>query len=257
MIYFGNMKAAERQLKLQDLYSSQEFIDTETLCRKLDASESTIRRDLIELESRGILRRVHGGAISLQTRDEVMDLGKLSISCHEEKERIGKVAASMVKDGHTVILGGGSTTVEVARALFGRRIQVITHSIPVAQVFWDCKNVEVTLTGGYLYPRVGVQLGPICEQMLSNVAADMLIIGIAGITESGLSNSNTLIVGSERKMIEVSSKVIVVADHTKFGRNAMVHLAPLEVVDTMVSDQGLAPEYRELLNKHDIECFFV
>src|SRR3984885_9186262 len=159
------MRQAHRILKVQELFGKEEFVNFEELCQKFNASKSSIRRDLIELERKGILRRVHGGAISLQTRDEVLDLGRLSGSCHEEKARIGKAAAAMVQDGQTVILAGGSSVVEVAHNLIDRPLQIITNSIPVAQIFWECKQVEVILTGGYLYPRLGIQLGPICERM--------------------------------------------------------------------------------------------
>ena len=89
--------------------------------------------------------------------------------------------------------------------------------------------------------------------MLSGVAADVLIMGIGGVTADGFSNGNSLVVGSERKMIEVARKVIVVADHTKFGRNAMIHLAPLDVADYLVSDVGLAEEYQEMLREQGVE----
>jgi DeoR family fructose operon transcriptional repressor len=248
------MRSTKRQLLMKELFGSAEFIDLSELCQKLEASRSSIRRDLIELENQGVLRRVHGGAISLLTPDEGLDFGRLSVSCRHEKACIGKAASSLVENGQTVILSGGSTAVEVARNLLNRPIQVITNSIPVAQVFWDCKQVEVTLTGGYLYPRIGVQLGPICERMLNGIAADILIMGVRGITYSGLSDTNTLIVGSIRKMIEVSRKVVIVADHTKFGRDSMVHVAELKELDVVVSDTGLAPEYQELLEKTGVIC---
>ena len=228
-------------------------MDIETLLSSLDASESTVRRDLIELESNGVLRRVHGGAISLQSRDSTLDYAFMSTRMIEEKARIGKAVAALVEDGQTVMLDGGSTSAEVARNLLSRSIQVITNSIAIAEVFYNSKNVEVTLTGGYLYPRIGVLLGPLCEQMLSAVAADVLIMGIGGITKDGLSNSNTLIVGSEKKMMEVSRVVIIAADHTKFGRKAMTHLAPLEAADLIVTDKELAPEHQDLLRNHGIE----
>jgi DeoR/GlpR family transcriptional regulator of sugar metabolism len=247
------MKSAQRHLRLRQMFSTEEFIEIEALCHTLGVSESTVRRDLTELESRGLLRRVHGGAISLQVRDEALDFGRRSTMQHEEKVRIGRAAAMLVNDGETLILGGGSTAVEVAHNLFGRPVQIITNSIPIAQVFWDCKSVEVTLTGGYLYPRLGAQLGPICEHMLSQLSADTLIMGIGAISEAGLSDSNTLIVGSVKKMIDVSRRVIIVADHTKFGRGGMVHLAPLEAVDVVVTDRDLAPEYQQLLRTHDLE----
>ena len=247
------MKAAERQLRIQELFSSQEFVDVETLCRLLEASESTVRRDLSELEKSGFLRRVHGGALSLQSRDDLLDFQRQSVRCQEEKRRIGKVAAGLVEDEQTLILDGGSTAAEVARNLLGRRLHIVTNSIPIAEIFADSRTVELTLTGGFLYPRLGVLLGPFCEQMLENVSADVLIMGIGGITESGLSNNNTLIVSSECRMITASRRVIIVADHTKFGRKALVHLASLDEADTIVTDSAVAPEFQELVRAKGIE----
>src|SRR5262245_24433132 len=88
----SRLKSAARQLLLKELFAEQEVLDAEALCRKLGVSESTVRRDLIELERQGTLRRVHGGALSLQTREEGLDLGRLSTHAHSEKERIGKAA---------------------------------------------------------------------------------------------------------------------------------------------------------------------
>lgn len=251
--YNRRMRPAQRKLKVREFFANQEeFIDLNELCRRLNASRSSIRRDLIELEKEGVLRRVHGGAISLQVRDEVLDFGRLSSSCHQEKILIGKTAARLVEDGQTVLLAGGSTVVEVARNLLDRPIQVITNSIPVAQVFWDCKRVEVTLTGGYLYPRLGVQLGPICERMLSSISADILIMGVRGITSNGVSDTNMLVVESIRTMIKAASKVVIVADHTKFGRDAMVRVADLSEINTVVTDSGIAPVYQDMLQERGV-----
>jgi DeoR/GlpR family transcriptional regulator of sugar metabolism len=248
------MRQAERILKVQEFFARQEFVDFEQLCRHFGASKSSIRRDLLELELKGIVRRVHGGAISLKLRDESVDYGRLSGSSQDEKFRIGKLAASLVTDGQTIILGGGSTTVEVAKNLTSRPpIQVITNSIPVVQVFWDSKQVEVTLTGGYFYPRLGVQLGPICERMLNSVSADMLIMGIRGISAVGISDHNTLIVESLRAMIKAARKVVLVADHSKFGIDGMVHVASLDDVDQIVSDSALDPKFHQMLKEHEIE----
>jgi len=247
------VKQTERILKVQQLFARQEFVNFEDLCQLFSASKSSIRRDLIELESKGVLKRVHGGAISLQTRDEALDFSRLSGSRSAEKAAIGKAAAAMVSEGQTVILGGGSTVVEVARNLGDKSIQIVTNSIPVAQIFWDSKRVEVTLTGGYLYPRLGVQLGPICERMLQSVSADMVIMGIHGISPSGISDSNSLNVGSIRAMIKAARRVTVVADHTKFGRDAMLHVADLDEVDSIVTNRELSAEYQSMLRTKDVE----
>jgi DeoR/GlpR family transcriptional regulator of sugar metabolism len=246
------MKQAQRILDLRDLFAKQEFVSIEELCARFKSSKSSIRRDLIELEQKGVLRRVHGGAISLQARDEVMDFSHLSGSCHEEKTRIGQAAAALVEDGQSVILGGGSTVAEVARCLSERPIQIVTNSIPVAQVFWDSKQAEVILTGGYLYPRLGVQLGPICEKMLHNVSADILIMGIRGITKAGISDSNSLIVESLRAMIRAVRKVVIVADHTKFGRDALIRVASLDEIHQVVSDKELPRNFQRMLKAHNV-----
>jgi DeoR family transcriptional regulator, fructose operon transcriptional repressor len=251
------MRQAERILKVQELFTKQEFVNFEELCKRFNASKSSIRRDLMELERKGVLRRVHGGAISLQTRDEVMDFSRLAISSHDEKMKIGRAAAALVEDGQTVILGGGSTVAEVARSLVGKSIQIVTNSVPVAQIFWDSKQVEVTFTGGYLFPRLGVQLGPICEKMLNSVSADILIMGIRGITAAGISDSNSLIVESLRAMIKAARKVVIVADHSKFGHDAMINVASLSDLDQIVTDSGLSADFQKMLRENNVECVLV
>ena len=250
----GGMKQAERQLQILEVLTKKDFVSIDELCSRLLTSPASVRRDLIELEQGGSLRRVHGGAISRQVRDEALDYQRLSASCQEEKRRIAQAAASQIQDGETVILAGGSTVAEVARCLFDRPLQIVTNSIPVAQVFWSCRQAEVTLTGGYLYPRLGIQLGPICERMVHTINADVAILGIMGISERGLSDGSALVMESIRAMIQVAERVIIVADHTKFGRNAMIPVATLDEIDTVVSDASLKNEYRQMLESHSVHC---
>jgi len=243
-----------RQLRIRELLESQEFVDLESLSTQLDASESTVRRDLTALEEEGILKRVHGGALAIQPRrDHLLDFDWQRTRMEAEKRRIAKLAAPLVESGQTVILDGGSTVAALARELVGRSLRVVTNSLPIAEILSDSRETEVTLTGGYLYPQLRVTLGSLAEQMLSRVSADVLIMGIGGITEAGFSNNNTLLVGLEHKMIEVSRKVIIVADHTKFDRTAMVHLAPLNAADILVTDTEASPKHRELLLRHGVE----
>ena len=238
------MKAAERQLRIRQMFESRDFLDVETLCRELNASESSVRRDLGMLESENALKRVYGGAIPVQAAGDYA----LETARHgDEKTHIARLAASLIEDGQTVILDGGTTVTAVARELATKSIHVITNSLPIAEVLESYRNIELTLTGGYLDPRIRVMLGTFCEQMLGAIRADAVIMGIGGITETGFSNNNTLVVGSEKKMIEVADRVIIVADHTKFGRGAMFHVAPLAAADVVVSDKELAPEYVDLL----------
>jgi DeoR/GlpR family transcriptional regulator of sugar metabolism len=248
---------AHRQIRIRELLEEREFVDLETLCRELGASLSSVRRDLVQLERARVIKRVHGGALAIQPRGHLLDYDWQRDRQADEKHRIGERAASLVEDDQTVILDGGSTVASVAETLAGRSLRVITNSIPIVRILRDSRNIDVTLTGGYLFPRLEIVLGPLCEHVLATVAADVLVMGIGGATSDGFSNNNTLLVGSERKMIEVSRKVIIVADSTKFGRAAMTPLAPLDVADIVVSDAKLAPEHRKMLEAAGIEVVLV
>jgi len=247
------MKAAARHLRIRELLESQEFVDQEALSAELHASESSIRRDLISLESGGILKRVYGGALAMHPRDTALDFDWQSARMAPEKRRIAALAATLIKDNQTVLLDGGSTVAAVATNLLGRSLHVITNSLAIAEVFRDARQIDVTLTGGYVYPRLRTLLGPLCEQMIASITADVLVMGIGGITAAGFSNSNTLVVGPERRMIEAAGQIIVVADHTKFGHAAVTHLAELHVADIVVSDAELAQEHQSLLRQHGVQ----
>ena len=234
------------------MLESREFLDLETLCRELDASESSIRRDLGILEQQKIVKRVYGGAVLAQPGNSYgFDIASTHLG--DEKSRIAKVAAGLVQERETIVLDGGSTVASVARELAARSLHIVTNSLPIAETLQDARNIELILTGGYLYPRLRVMLGPYSEQMLSTVRADRLIMGIGSISDSGFSNNNTLVVGSERKMLEIARQVIIVADHTKFARGAMIPLAPLEAAHIVVSDNLLEPQYQDMLQKHGVQ----
>ncbi len=251
------MNLVQRQMRIRELLEDREFVDLETLSRETGASESSVRRDLVQLEKSGVVKRVHGGALAVQPRGHLLDYDWQRDRQSGEKRRIGERAASLVEEDATVILDGGSTVASVAEQLAGRSLRVITNSIAIVRLLKASRNIELTLTGGYVFPRLEILLGPLCEHMLGAVAADVLVMGIGGATPDGFSNNNTLVVGSERKMIEVSRKVIVVADSSKFGRAAMTPLAPLDVADVVVSDLNLSREHRKMLEDAGIEVVLV
>jgi DeoR family transcriptional regulator, fructose operon transcriptional repressor len=248
------MKAAERQLRIRRMLDSRDFLALDALCRELSASESSIRRDLDILEEEKALRRVYGGAVPVQPPPgRTFEYAAESARLSAEKDRIAHCAAALIEDGQTVILDGGSTVAAVARELSARSLHIVTNSLPIAEILEDQRSIELTLTGGYLDSRLRVLLGPFCEQMLSGFRADALIMGIGSITESGFSNNNTLVVGSEQKMLAVAARVILVADHTKFGRGGMIPVAPLSAAHVVVTDSAVAPHWVELLRGHGVE----
>ena len=247
------MKAAERQLRIRRMLGAGGFVALEELCRDFGASQSSVRRDLDLLAHEGALRRVYGGAVPVDSAPgRAFDYAAETARLSSEKTRIARLTAGLIEDGQTVILDGGSTVAAVARELASRTLHIVTNSLPIAESLESLQNIQLTLTGGYFDPRLRVMLGPFCEQMLGAIRADTLVMGVGSISEAGFSNSNTLVVGLEKKMLEVANRVIIVADHTKFGRGGMIPVAPLGAAHVVVSDRDLAPEYIALLRDNRV-----
>lgn len=151
----------------------------------------------------------------------------------------------MIQDGDTLLLDGGTTTYEVARLLAGRHLQIVTNSLPVANLFASSATTDLVLVGGYVYPRTGVSLGPYANQVLASLNVRRTVLSVAGINDRGFYNSNLLLVETERAMLEASEEVIVVADSTKFGHQSLAHLCPLSQVDYLVVDHEIDLAWRK------------
>ncbi|MBI5395453.1 MAG: DeoR/GlpR transcriptional regulator [Verrucomicrobia bacterium] len=247
------MKAPERQRRIEALLGQHEFADLATLARELQASESTVRRDLDQLAAKGVLKRTHGGAMTVEHKTEELNFLVRDTRQADEKDLIGRAAAALVQDGMAVIVDGGTTTYHVAKHLGGKRIQVVTNSLPAANLFINSSSVETIVTGGFIYPRLGVLLGPVAEECLSTVHADIAIMSCGGVTPEGFTNSNNLIVAVQLKMMAVASRVVLCIDHTKFGRRALSPFAPLEKVHTVITDKATSRSQIAMLQKHGVE----
>src|SRR6516225_3085000 len=241
----------ERRQKLLELISQRGFVALADLAAAIDASESTIRRDLEHLHQRGVLKRTHGGAIYLGDGLTLPALEERSESQVEEKRAIGKAAADLIQDGDAILLDGGTTTLEVARLLVGRPIQIVTNSLPIANLFASNREADLVMLGGYVYPKTGVALGPLTVRMLEDIHVHQTILSVGGITAKGLFNSNLLLVETERLMMRCADEVVVVADHTKVGRQALAFLCGFGEIDTLIVDDGLTPAQRAVVDQTD------
>lgn len=247
------MTADERRQHVIEFLAGRGYVDLANLVSELGVSESTVRRDLTQLESEGLVRRTHGGAVFVSDRYSVLSFSAREASAVEEKIAIGRAAAGLVQDGETVLLDGGTTTYQVARHLAGRRVQVVTNSLPIANLLASDAQVELIFIGGYLYPRTGVALGSMAVEMLAKLHANKAFMGSAGVTETGLYNANALMVDAERQMMQCSDELVIVADHTKFGKRALAQLGTWDDVDRLVSDAALDGTWREVLAAHRVE----
>src|SRR5688500_7707409 len=243
----------ERRQKVIDLVSERGFVALGDLAKQLQTSESTIRRDLDYLDEHGFVKRTHGGAVFLgETAAGLPALEERSQRELEEKRQRAQPAAARIKDGDAILLDGGTTTLEVARLLVGRRLQIVTNSLPIANLFASSRETDLVILGGYVYPKTGVALGPLTVKMLEGINVRQTLLSVGGITAKGLFNSNLLLVETELAMMRCADEVVVVADHTKIGKQALAFLCELSAVDTLIVDSNLSESQRTLLDQNDV-----
>jgi DeoR/GlpR family transcriptional regulator of sugar metabolism len=242
----------ERRQHVLDLVSKRGFIALTDLARTIQVSDSTIRRDLDYWEEEGLIRRTHGGAMYVGDGSALPPLEERSSAQREEKQAVARLAVSRIRDGETILLDGGTTTLEVARLLIGRSVQIVTNSLPIATLFTNGRETDLVLLGGYVYPKTGVALGPWTVRMMEDIHVHQTVMSVGGITSRGLFNSNLLLVETERQMMRCADEVVVLADQTKIGRPALAFLCELSDIDTLIVAGQLTNEQRGLLNQTDV-----
>ena len=234
----------DRRGRLLDLIRVRGFAALEELVRELGVSESTVRRDLDALEEQGAAKRTHGGVLYAGGMPRLAEFDERQPAHWAAKRAIAATAAEIIADGETVLLDGGTTTYEVARLLVGRSLQVVTNSLPVANLFASESRSDLVLLGGYVSPRTGVCLGPYANELLGRLHVTTTVLSAAGIAEEGLFNAHLLLAETEQAMLRAAGRVIVVADSSKFGRKSLTLVAALSEIDVVVSDDGLGDDWR-------------
>ena len=244
------MLTDERRAVILDRLRTQGRVLAADLTAELDVSSDTIRRDLRELDDAGLLRRVHGGA--LPRHGDGAPFQSRAARAPAAKASIARRAAESVSDGQLVVLDGGTTTLEVARALRDDlRARVITTSPPIAIALADHPGLEVSVVGGTLRPNSLVTVGAAAVEAFRSIRADVVFLGVCGLhPEIGVTTSDLEERHVKAAMIEGAAEVVALADHDKLGTAMSVVVAPLSAVTRLVTDaeaddEALAP-YRAL-----------
>ena len=255
-----NLLAEQRRALILDEVRRRGGVRVNELTRKLGVSDMTIRRDLDALARQGMLEKVHGGAVPV-----------MEASTHEPgfeaksgleltaKEDIARAAAELVVPGSAIALSGGTTTYALAHHLLEvADLTVVTNSVRVADVFHSAQRTSgqrqgaatVVLTGGVRTPSDSL-VGPVADQAIASLHFDVLFLGVHGISvEAGLSTPNLAEAETNRRLVQSARRVVVVADHTKWGTVGLSSFATLEQVDTLVTDAGLAAKARAEVSEH-------
>ena len=222
------------------------------LMRELRVSDMTVRRDLEVLESQGHLVKVHGGATLLR-ESAVHEPGfdaKRSLE-HDAKLSIARSAAALVEPGMAVAISAGTTTYEVARRLLDvPRLTVVTNSVPAAEALYHGGRSDQTiiLSGGVRTPSDAL-VGPSAVSALRAVNVDIVFLGVHGIHErAGYTTPNMLEAETNQALIQTGGRLIVTADHTKWGITGVSTIARLGAADAVISDAGLSDEAQAVLS---------
>lgn len=231
--------ADDRKSKIVSLLRDQPFVDIRGLTERLDVSVATVRRDLAELEEAGLLRRTHGGAIGTTQAGQDTTHAARAVSYQNEKAAIATTAAAMIVDGDAVMFDAGTTALEVARRLAGRRnLTAITNGMDIVSEMTRNEGQKVFSVGGEYSETNRSFRGPLAEHFIRQFNADKLILNATSIDiERGLictaSPENAAV---QKAMMAVSSRVIVVADYSKFTKSSLSVTAKIEDVNVIVTD---------------------
>ena len=249
----------ERRRAILELLSHEGRVLVKDLAPRFTTSQVTIRKDLEILHSRGLLHRTHGGALPIPTGALLDPSLREKEKLHrKEKQRIGAAAAKLVKEGESVILDSGTTTTAVARALreFGN-LTVITNAVNIAAELAGT-SIEVILTGGLLRENSFSLVGPLAEESLHRLSADIVFMGVDGFdVHFGLTTPNLLEAKVNRVMMEIAKRVVVVCDSSKFGRRSLSLIAPTSAVHQTITDNRIPKSDLVALQEAGIEVVMV
>jgi DeoR/GlpR family transcriptional regulator of sugar metabolism len=230
---------AERQRRIETMLLENGRVEVLELARLLQVSEHTVRRDLLALQSQGVLQRTHGGAVTLDTTR--LGLAARAAVLPEAKAAIGRAAAALIEPGQTVVLDSGSTPLAMARALTVRPLTIITSSLDVAAIFADDPHVHIALTGGTWQHTNRALWGPAAVAMLAQCRADWAVPGACAIdARLGVSAPDEADAALKRAMIGCARRTLILGDHSKLGNVAAFHVADWPQVHAVLLDEPWA-----------------
>ncbi|MEO6149021.1 MAG: DeoR/GlpR family DNA-binding transcription regulator [Mucilaginibacter sp.] len=248
------MNQKQRLKEINEYLLHQSELTVTEACEIFKASPATIRRDFNLLIGKSEVKKTWGGIALTSAASQQGSMSPVSYRqtlFAEEKSKIAEKAASYVKDGDIVIIDGGTTTFFMGKFLSQKKIRVITNSILIAHQIDKGRNknseAEVFVTGGMMYPNSGLLVGPQSIANIKQYNATWAFLSVEGISGDQATNSNQLVVETERAIIEQCENVVMLADHSKFGKVSMSRICAIEEIDILITDHH--PGNRELISE--------
>ncbi len=252
------MNLKDRHAQIKQLVQTKGFVTIEQLAREFGVTPQTIRRDINALSKSGVIQRFHGGA-GVASSTENVAYTERKIICLQEKRNIAAMVADQIPDHASLFINIGTTTEAVAQALVHhQRLRIITNNLNVATILSSNENFEVIVAGGLVRHRDGGLIGESTIDFIQQFKVDFGIIGISGIDLDGtLLDFDYREVRAARAIIDNSRKVFLAADHTKFGRNAMVRLGNISEIHSLFTDQPPPPGLVDIMTQAEVRLFVV
>jgi DeoR family transcriptional regulator of aga operon len=249
----------KRRSLILEMLDKQGDLSVIKLSKLYKVSEVTIRNDLSKLEEKGLLIRTRGGAIKNIPITYDLSLNQRVNKNKKEKQKIGKKALDFIKDGHTIVMDSGSTTLEIAKNLGKfKNLKLITNSLPIADNVADLDEVEVIVPGGILRSEMRSLVGPMAERNLLNYYCDVAFLAVDGIdADHGIFTPVIYEATLCKTMMEISKMVIVVCDSSKFLRKSFVKIAPINNIDVIITDSGIPEAEKNKLEELKIKVIIV
>lgn len=249
------MVAEERQMRICDQLATQNAVQISDLSAQFHVSAETIRRDLLELEKRGLLRRTHGGAVSLSRMAHAKKYAQRLAEYQPQKQELARYAAMQICDGDTIALDAGTTAIELARVLPGmfQELTVITHSLDVAEMLRRATGIQLILCGGYYWAEEGAFFGDYPLNMLRQLHADKAFLCPSAISlTAGITDSAYQLLPLQRAYLTLADQVYFLADSSKFEKVARLQITPLLPEHWLITDAALADDIAALYHKRNI-----
>jgi DeoR/GlpR family transcriptional regulator of sugar metabolism len=243
------MDADDRQHQILNLLTAKGEVSNAEVAERLGVSEMTIRRDLSQLESEGLLRRVYGGAARAAGSSIEPPFAMRARQNVDAKRAIAASVAAEVKDGQTLVLDGGTTGTAIAEALVGRELTVCVLNLRVADILNISPATRVMSPGGFIRHGEQSLSGPIAEHTLRHYHFDLYVMTVSGISvDAGMTEWDAADAAVKRAALNSSARCIVACDASKFGQTAFASIAPLRAVDAIVTDAALTADHRHALD---------
>lgn len=257
------LRTPERRARILELLSERGHVRVTDLVSTLGVTDTSIRRDLISLESEGRLRRIHGGAVPIPIDPRAQRFGEMRQLHLAEKRRIGAAAAEMVNAGDILILDSGTTTLQVAAYIpkglrAGGMLTIVTNSLPLADEMRTWPAPNLVLLGGFYLPDYQATVGPQALEQLSRISADKVFLGADGLTlAEGITTRHVLMADLDRLMAERSRQVILTTDSSKLGRPGLVRVIGIGQVHRVITGREAPTDIVEAIRAEGVEVLLV